>query len=275
MAGRSRSRGALEANCCLRHRRAQVRRCGAAGPTLRRCEYSVTGQGGSTIGGRAEQVRTSPSAFPMPIDGDRGSRSLWLERQERWADGLTIVPPIGRQGARGPTIATGCEVEHRAVLAGRPRSRSSKACCIDSTSARSHPATASACSDELRRRGPRCPSTGRSRTIPSGVPEGGIPVIRYSPEWFERLRTAKYFLTNMYQPLYHPKPHGQDNHPDLPRLPVQGDGPSALGQNLRFSKTADSTSFDERTRAWDHLVSPGRLCDSSADPRLRLRRETC
>ena len=83
--------------------------------------------------------------------------------------------------------------------------------------------------EELRRRGSDLPVYWAVQDHSVVVPDGGIPVIVNSEEWYRLLSSVSYYLDNMYQPDFHRKPEGQVIMRDLPRLPVQADGPAALG----------------------------------------------
>ena len=212
--------------------------------------FDVTGKGVPDFGGEARASTDLASTFPMPIDGERVA--LTLTRASERGLVLTIVPPMG-QGARGSYHRNRLEVEHRdMVLAGSDEEL--HGLLIDSYFGEVASCNGVGVHDELRRRGAAMPVYWAVKDYSVGVPEGGIPVIRNSPEWFERLRTAKYFLTNMYQPVYHPKPDGQVIIQTFHGYPFKVMG-HPHWQNLQFSKKRID-AFDERARAWDHLVSP-------------------
>ncbi|MBA3233744.1 MAG: CDP-glycerol glycerophosphotransferase family protein, partial [Propionibacteriales bacterium] len=88
------------------------------------------------------------------------------------------------------------------------------------------------------------------------VPEGGIPVVRNSPEWFARLRTAKYMIVNMYQPLFHPDIDGQVIIETFHGYPFKQMG-RPHWVNMQFSQ-ARVESYVRRAKEWDYLVSPAR-----------------
>jgi CDP-glycerol glycerophosphotransferase len=109
---------------------------------------------------------------------------------------------------------------------------------------------------ELRRRGSDLPVywTVQDHSVP--VPEGGIPVIWNSREWFDVLGRAKYYLDNMYQPDYHRKPEGQVIIQTFHGYPFKQMGHAHWAQ-LQFSQ-AKIDSYDERAADWDYMVSPAR-----------------
>ena len=95
------------------------------------------------------------------------------------------------------------------------------------------------------------------------VPDGVIPVIQNSFEWYGLLNTVKYYLDNMYQPYYHQKPDGQVIIQTFHGYPFKTMGHPHWEQQ-RFSR-AQIESYDARTREWDYLVSPA----SYATPLLK------
>ncbi|MGH3356368.1 MAG: bifunctional glycosyltransferase/CDP-glycerol:glycerophosphate glycerophosphotransferase [Nocardioidaceae bacterium] len=109
---------------------------------------------------------------------------------------------------------------------------------------------------ELRRRRADIPVywTVKDHSVP--VPEGGVPVVRNSLEWFRVLRSAKYLIDNMYQPLYHRKPEGQVIITTFHGYPFKQMG-LPHWENLQFSRERVST-YLARAREWDYLVSPAR-----------------
>lgn len=109
---------------------------------------------------------------------------------------------------------------------------------------------------ELARRGSDLPVywAVQDRSIP--VPEGGIPVIVNSPQWFELLFSAQYYLDNMYQPEYHVKTPGQVLIQTFHGYPFKLMG-HRHWRNIQFSQ-ARIDAYDARAADWDYLVSPAR-----------------
>jgi CDP-glycerol glycerophosphotransferase len=88
-------------------------------------------------------------------------------------------------------------------------------------------------------------------------------VVRNSPEWYERLRTAKYLIDNMYQPGYHNKPPGQVVVETFHGYPFKVMG-HPHWEKMQVSRHRIEL-YDQRAREWDYLVSPARY----ATPLLR------
>ena len=109
---------------------------------------------------------------------------------------------------------------------------------------------------ELRRRGSDLPVYWAVQDHSVPVPDGGIPVIVNSREWYELLSSLEYYVDNMYQPEYHRKPEGQIIVETFHGYPFKRMGRSHW-TNLQTSQ-AKIDSYDERARDWDYLVSPAR-----------------
>ncbi len=110
--------------------------------------------------------------------------------------------------------------------------------------------------DELRRRGADIVISWVVRDHSVVVPEGGIAVVKNSPDWFRALRTSKYLIENMYQPAFHKKPPGQVIVQTFHGYPFKVMGAPHWGR-MAFSDTK-IRSMDERAAEWDFLVSPAR-----------------
>ena len=109
---------------------------------------------------------------------------------------------------------------------------------------------------ELRRRGSDLPVYWAVHDYATVVPEGGIPVIVNSREWYRLLGTAQYYVDNMYQPEYHQKPAGQVIAQTFHGYPFKQMG-HPHWRNLQFSQ-AKIAAYDARAAEWDYLVSPAR-----------------
>jgi CDP-glycerol glycerophosphotransferase len=109
---------------------------------------------------------------------------------------------------------------------------------------------------ELQRRGSDLPVYWAVQDHSVPVPDGGIPVIVNSREWYRLLGSVKYYVDNMYQPEYHRKPDGQVIVQTFHGYPFKVMG-HPHWQNLQFSQ-AKINAYDERAKAWDYLVSPAR-----------------
>ncbi|MGI8457404.1 MAG: CDP-glycerol glycerophosphotransferase family protein, partial [Propionibacteriaceae bacterium] len=86
------------------------------------------------------------------------------------------------------------------------------------------------------------------------VPEGGIPVIYESAEWYRVLHQAEYYVDNMHQPLYHRKPPHQVQVQTFHGYPFKQMGVSHWSQQQR--DVAHVRSYLARAADWDYLVSP-------------------
>ncbi|MFC4783169.1 bifunctional glycosyltransferase/CDP-glycerol:glycerophosphate glycerophosphotransferase [Nocardioides sp. MAHUQ-72] len=109
---------------------------------------------------------------------------------------------------------------------------------------------------ELARRGSDLPVywAVQDKSIP--VPDGGIPVVVNSPEWYDLIFSVKYYVDNMYQPEYHRKADGQVLVQTFHGYPFKMMG-HPHWRNLQFSQ-ARIDAYDARARDWDYLVSPAR-----------------
>jgi CDP-glycerol glycerophosphotransferase len=88
------------------------------------------------------------------------------------------------------------------------------------------------------------------------VPDGGIPVVVNSAEWYRLLGSATYYIDNMYQPDYHRKPEGQVVVQTFHGYPFKKMGHPHWRQQ-QFSQ-AQIDAYDARAAQWDYLVSPAR-----------------
>ena len=109
---------------------------------------------------------------------------------------------------------------------------------------------------ELQRRGSDLPVYWAVQDHSIPVPEGGIPVVVNSTEWYRLLATAAYYLDNMYQPEYHHKPEGQVIVQTFHGYPFKQMGHTHW-QAQQFSQ-AKIDAYDVRANEWDFLVSPAR-----------------
>jgi CDP-glycerol glycerophosphotransferase len=109
---------------------------------------------------------------------------------------------------------------------------------------------------ELRRRGSDLPVYWAVQDHSVVVPDGGIPVIVNSEEWYRLLGSARYYLDNMYQPDFHHKPEGQVIIQTFHGYPFKQMG-RPHWDNLGFSR-ALVDSYVRRAADWDYLVSPAR-----------------
>ena len=86
------------------------------------------------------------------------------------------------------------------------------------------------------------------------VPEGGIPVIHESAEWYRLLHEAHFYLDNMHQPSIHRKPAHQIQIQTFHGYPssrwVCPTGPG------RVATRCTSSLISIGPKDWDYLVSP-------------------
>ena len=109
---------------------------------------------------------------------------------------------------------------------------------------------------ELQRRGSDLPVYWAVQDHSLPVPEGGIPVVVNSTEWYELLSSVTYYIDNMYQPDYHRKPAGQVMVQTFHGYPFKRMG-HPHWESLQFSQ-ARIDAYDARAAEWDYLVSPAR-----------------
>jgi CDP-glycerol glycerophosphotransferase len=109
---------------------------------------------------------------------------------------------------------------------------------------------------ELRRRGSDLPVYWAVHDHSVVVPEGGIPVVVNTPEWYRLVSSVSYYVDNMYQPTYHQKHEGQVVVETFHGYPFKQMG-HPHWRNLGFSDERVA-SYDERARQWDFLLSPAR-----------------
>lgn len=86
------------------------------------------------------------------------------------------------------------------------------------------------------------------------VPEGGIPVVIGSTEWYRLLSEAKYLIDNVHQVPYFTKRPGQIFVETLHGYPFKKAG-LAYWRSAGYSQ-ARIDSFLERHQQWDYLLSP-------------------
>jgi CDP-glycerol glycerophosphotransferase len=110
--------------------------------------------------------------------------------------------------------------------------------------------------NQLQRRGSDLPVYWAVHDHSVVVPEGGIPVVVNTPEWYRLINSVTYYVDNMYQPTYHRKPAGQVLVETFHGYPFKQMG-HPHWENLAFS-AEKIASYDERARQWDFLLSPAR-----------------
>ncbi len=108
----------------------------------------------------------------------------------------------------------------------------------------------------LRARGSDLPVYWAVQDYSLPVPEGSIPVVVNSTEWFRLVFGIQYYIDNMFQPEYHQKAEGQVLVETFHGYPFKQMG-LPHWRNLRLSQ-ARIDSYARRTADWDYLVSPAR-----------------
>ncbi|GAB3927752.1 hypothetical protein GCM10027613_43980 [Microlunatus endophyticus] len=86
------------------------------------------------------------------------------------------------------------------------------------------------------------------------VPEGAVPVLYESAEWYRLLHDAVLYMDNMHQPLYHKKPAHQTQIQTFHGYPFKQMGLSHWAMQNR--DVAHVKSYLDRAADWDYLVSP-------------------
>ncbi|MGH3359140.1 MAG: CDP-glycerol glycerophosphotransferase family protein, partial [Nocardioidaceae bacterium] len=107
---------------------------------------------------------------------------------------------------------------------------------------------------ELRRRGADIDIYWSVQDHSVPVPDGVIPVIQNSLDWYRVLNSAQYYMDNMYQPDYHVKPDGQVIVQTFHGYPFKTMGHPHWEQAQFSQQRIDS--YDRRARDWDYVVSP-------------------
>ncbi|MCG2622267.1 CDP-glycerol glycerophosphotransferase family protein [Arthrobacter sp. I2-34] len=116
---------------------------------------------------------------------------------------------------------------------------------------------------ELRERGSKLELLWAVKDRSVAIPEGAIPVIRDSEDWYRSLATTKYYVDNMHQPEYMVKRDGQVIIQTFHGYPFK-----SMGLPHWESLHLDGHRVDSllaRAKDWDYLVSPA----AYATPLLR------
>ncbi len=195
--------------------------------------------------------------LPSAVDGQFAAVTFTRGRDRELQ--CQLLPPVGRS-ARGQYRRT--QLERASATAGH--SGPLEGLLIETYFGDVTGCSAAGVHDELRRRGADLPVywTVRDHSVP--VPEGGIPLVRNSPEWYRVLRSAKYFLENMHQPLFHTKPEGQMIIATFHGYPFKQMGYPHWRDNLDLSQERIDL-YTRLAKEWNYLVSPA----SYATPLLR------
>jgi CDP-glycerol glycerophosphotransferase len=192
------------------------------------------------------RIATSMGAT-LPVPVDTGVHEGRVLRGPESRARVSLVRPLGP--------ARGRFQQHR--LRTAPRSADLERCLVvrsySGELATDHGVAVQA---ELRRRGSDLPVYWAVHDHGIPVPEGGLPVVWNSREWFALLARAKYYLDNTHQPDYHRKPEGQVIIHAPHGYPFKRMG-HPLWEALQLSRERIE-SLDARTAEWDYLVSPAR-----------------
>jgi len=186
------------------------------------------------------------AVLPVPVQ-----TSVLEGRVVRGASGevrMSLVPPIG--DARGDFE------QHRLRTATRPVKALTRGVLMRSYFGEHATDNGVSIQQELRRRGSDLPVFWAVQDHSVPVPEGGVPVVVNSREWYELLSSVAYYVDNMYQPEYHRKPDGQVVVQTFHGYPFKKMG-HPHWDNLQLSKSRID-SYDRRAGEWDYLVSPAR-----------------
>lgn len=208
---------------------------------------------------RAINGETAPAVLAtLPLEFDVPALSARLERGRGGRLSVTVVPPQ-RPDERGSRHQRELQAWHGSAVL-EPR--------YDAALFRSYFGENTACNaravhHELWARGSGLDLFWAVTDHSVEVPEGGIPVVHESRQWYELLGAAKYVMDNMHQPIYHVKREHQVVIETFHGYPFKVMGHGHWEQmavtRLRLE------SFDRRAREWDYLVSPA----SYATPLLR------
>ncbi|WP_255419324.1 bifunctional glycosyltransferase/CDP-glycerol:glycerophosphate glycerophosphotransferase [Geodermatophilus marinus] len=215
---------------------------------------------------RRDPSRTSPTAlelsddavaqFPLPVRTPQ--LRARLERSPKGAVTLIVIPPRADDelGARNQRRLQ--ESHRTADLAPRR----------DAVLFRSFYGENTSCNGlgvhrELVRRGTDLTLhwVVKDHSVP--VPEGGVPVLRDSREFYELLGSARYVFDNVHQPDYTTKRDGQVFVQTFHGYPFKLMGRPYWAKSGYARHRVES--FDRRMRDWDYVVSPARY----ATPLLR------
>lgn len=238
--------GRFEARIALRHERY---RFGALPLSVGDHDVRIVLAGDAPDAGHAVPLLTSEGlgdTLPLPIATDE------LEGRVVRGPGsgvrLTILRPLGE--------GRGQYQQHLMRRRGPVRSDLVRGLLVRSYFGESATDSGVSIQKELARRGSDLPVywAVQDRSIP--IPDGGIPVIVNSPQWFELLFSAQYYLDNMYQPEYHVKAPGQVLVQTFHGYPFKLMG-HRHWRNIQFSQ-ARIDAYDARAADWDYLVSPAR-----------------
>lgn len=186
----------------------------------------------------------SPLADALPVPVDTEDHEGLLIRDSDAALRLALVRPVGED--RGPY--------RQRLLQERAVTTRTRGILFRSYFGEKATDNGLSIQQELRRRGSDLPVYWAVHDHAVVVPEGGIPVVVNTAEWYELIDSVDYYVDNMYQPTYHHKPDHQVLTQTFHGYPFKRMG-LPHWRNLDFPEEK-IRSYAERSRQWDHLVSP-------------------
>ena len=107
---------------------------------------------------------------------------------------------------------------------------------------------------ELKRRGADIPCYWAVQDHSIAVPDGGIPVVVNTQQWYDLLRSVTYYVDNMFQPDYLHKQPGQVLVETFHGYPFK-----QMGRSHWAHQGFDPdlvVSYGRRASEWDYVVSP-------------------
>jgi CDP-glycerol glycerophosphotransferase len=208
---------------------------------------------GSGTGSEVHEVPLSVSmelsaSLPVPVETD--------EHEGRVVRGPEAVTRIALQRPIGSARGLYAQNHFRLAAASPPAGDLHRGLLVRSYFGELATDSGVSVQQELRRRGSDLPVYWAVQDHSVVVPDGGIPVIVNSEEWYRLLGSVRYYLDNMYQPEFHRKPDGQVLIQTFHGYPFKHMG-HPHWDNLGFSRTLVE-SYDRRASDWDYLVSPAR-----------------
>ncbi len=223
--------------------------------TLPSSQYALTfalhGDSGEAAG-EAQVSEELTSQFPASHADDR--TALTLTRGPGRTLRVQLVPPVAPE-IRGRFHINRLEQEHLA-LTSADTSEEREGLLIETNFGEIAGCNGIGIQRELERRSADVNVYWTVKDYSVVVPSGGIALVRNSLEWFEKLRTAKYLVDNMYQPPYHQRPPGQTIVATFHGYPFKRMG-GPHWEKMQFSQSLID-SFHRRSSEWDYLVSPAR-----------------
>jgi CDP-glycerol glycerophosphotransferase len=206
----------------------------------------VTTESGETVDVPLLVSSTVSAQLPLKIDSDE------LEgRVVRGPDGgvrITLQRPVGP--------ARGRYNEHRLRRSGPTTEGLVRGVLMRSYFGEHATDNGLSIQKALRARGSDLPVYWAVQDYSVPVPDGGIPVVVNTTEWFRLLFGVQYYIDNMFQPDYHRKAEGQVLVETFHGYPFKQMG-LPHWRNLRLSE-AQIDSYRRRAADWDYLVSPAR-----------------